>query len=204
MVPSPNANDGTDIRLIGRALTGFCYSITKDCKDPTLAIKWLDYVYANPEGLDVMLYGLEGLTYTLNEDGTKSWTDFVANNPDGLNIASALRSVGAFSAQFSNRTLDFGKMLYSQRAAEESDAVVQFTIEPFPQVMGTEEELDQIDSLTADIDTYEKEMIQKFITGQVSIDEFDSFRQTVASMGGDELTQIYQNQLNLYYQSKNQ
>ena len=200
MVCSPVAEDGTAIRLLGRALTGFCYGITRDCKNPELAIKWLDYIYANPEGRDTMLYGLEGLTYTVNADGGKTWTDFVAKNPDGLNVASALRSVGAFPAQFSNRTLEFGKMLYSERAAQESEAVAQYQVQPFPQVMGTEEELDQITSLSADIDTYESEMIQNFVTGQASLDEFDSFRETVRSMGGDELTQIYQNQLDLYYQ----
>ncbi|MDD3334921.1 MAG: extracellular solute-binding protein [Eubacteriales bacterium] len=200
MVCSPKAEDGTEIRLLARALTGFCYGVTRDCKNPELAVKWLDYIYANPEGRDTMLYGLEGLTYTVNADGSKTWTDFVAKNPDGLNVASALRSVGAFPAQFSNRTLDFGKMLYSQRAAEESEAVVQYQILPFPQVMGTEEELDEIASLSADIDTYESEMIQNFITGQTSLDGFDSFRETVRGMGGDDLTNIYQAQLDRYYQ----
>ena len=199
MVPSPLPNDGSSPRLIGRTLTGFCYGITKDCKDPVKAIKWLDYIYANPEGRDVMLFGLEGLTYTLNEDGTKSWTDYVGNNPDGLNVASALRSLGAFPAQFSNRTVEFGKMLYSQRAAEESAAVADYTISPFPTVMGLEDELDQISSLLADIDTYEQEMIQKFINGQESLDNFDNFRATVKAMGGDELMAIYQQQLDRYY-----
>lgn len=200
MVPSPKAADGSDIRLLARSLTGFCYGITRDCKNPELAIKWIDYVYANPEGRDTMSYGLQDLTYTVSADGTKAWTDFVSKNPDGLNTASALRSVGAFPAQFTNRTFDFGKMLYSARASKESEAVAQYQILPFPQVMGLEDELDQITSLSADIDTYESEMIQNFITGQASLDEFDTFRETVRSMGGDELTQIYQNQLDRYYQ----
>ncbi len=199
MIPCPVAADGTPVRMMGRSLTGHCYGITKDCKDPVLAIKWLDYVYANPEGRDVMLFGLEDLTYTVNEDGTKSWTEYVGNNPDGLNVASALRSVGAFPAQFSNRTVEFGILLYSQRAADESDALSQYLIPPFPTIMGTEEELDQISALSTDINTYEKEMIQKFITGQAPLDDFDAFRDTVRSMGGDELTAIYQQQLDRYY-----
>ena len=202
MIASPKTTDGSQIRLLGRSLTGFCYGITRDCKNPELAIKWLDYIYANPEGLDLMLYGLEGLTYTLDADGNKVWTDFVAKNPDGLNIASALRSVGAFPAQFSNRTLEFGKLLYSERAAQESEAVSQYMIQPYPQVMGTEEELDEIASLTADINTYENEMIQKFVTGQTSLDGFDAFRTQVKNMGGDRLMEIYQAQLDRYYSGK--
>lgn len=43
-------------------------------------------------------------------------------------------------------------------------------------------------------------MIQKFVMGQVPLTEFDTFIQTVKAMGGDELTQIYQDQLDRYYQ----
>ena len=65
--------------------------------------------------------------------------------------------------------------------------------------MATETEIDRIASLSADINTYESEMIQKFIMGQESFDNWDNFRQTVAGMGGDELTQIYQDQVDRYY-----
>ena len=199
LIECPVAEDGTPVRMIGRTLTGHCYSISKSCKDPVMAIQWLDYVYANPEGRDIMLYGFEGLTYTVDENGNKVWTDYIANNPNGLNISSALRSVGAFPNMFSNRTVEFGAAMVSKDAAQASAALEKYTIQPFPLVMSTEEELDAIASLTTDIDTYENEMIQKFITGQVSMDQFDKFRDTVRAMGGDELTDIYQQQLNRYY-----
>ena len=66
--------------------------------------------------------------------------------------------------------------------------------------MGLSDELDRIASLNADIETYENEMIQKFIMGQAPLSEFDAFIQTIKGMGGDELTQIYQDQLDRYYQ----
>lgn len=196
---SPANPDGS-IRIISRALTGFCYGITRDCKDPIKAIKWLDYIYGSDEGRDTLLYGLEGLTYTLDADGNKVWMDNIANNPDGLSIATALRSVGAFPAQFTNRTVEFYKMIVSKSAAEEGEILQKYMIQPFPQVMGLEDELDRIASLNADIETYENEMIQKFVMGQVPLTEFDTFIQTVKAMGGDELTQIYQDQLDRYYQ----
>lgn len=198
MVLSPADADG-NIRIISRALTGFCYGITKDCENPELAIRWLDYIYASEEGRDTMLYGLEGLTYELDANGNKVWMDDIANNKDGLNIGSALRAVGAFPAQFSNRTEDFYRMMVSQQAAEEGAILKEYMIAPFPQVMGTEEEIDRIASLNADIETYENEMIEKFITGQVSLDTFDQFIETIKGMGGDDLTAIYQAQLDRYY-----
>ncbi len=199
VVLSPEDTNGTPIRIISRALTGYCYGITRDCKNPELAIRWLDYIYGSDEGRDTLLYGLEGLTYTKDANGNKAWTDVIGKNPDGLSVGAALRSLGAFPAQFTNRTVEFYQMMVSKKAAEEGSILKQYMIAPFPQVMGDEAELDRIASLNADITTYENEMIQKFIMGQTSLDEFDSFLSTVKSMGGDELTQIYQTQLDRYY-----
>lgn len=198
LVLSP-ADENGEIRMQGRALTGFCYGITKDCKNPELAIKWLDYIYGSDEGRDVMLYGLEDLTYTYDENGNKVWTDYIGKNPDGLSIGTALRSVGAFPAQFTNRTVDFYRMMIGESIYQEGLVLQDYIVPCFPHVMGTEEQLDRIASLTADINTYESEMIQKFIMGQESFDNWDSFRETVRAMGGDELTAIYQEQLDTYY-----
>ena len=198
MVLSPADANG-EIKILGRALTGFCYGITRDCENPELAIRWLDYIYGSDEGRDVMLYGLEGLTYELDENGNKVWTDFVGNNPDGLSVGTALRAMGAFPAQFTNRTVEFYRLMCGETVYQEGLILQDYIVPPFPQVMGTEDELDRIASLSADIDTYENEMIQKFIMGQESFDNFDSFLETVRAMGGDELTQIYQDQLDRYY-----
>lgn len=198
LVLSPKGPDGT-LEYESRTLTGFCYGVTRDCEDPVLAVKWLDYIYGSDEGRDMMNYGVEGITYTLDENGNKQWVDYVANNPDGLNISSALRSLGAFPAQFTNRTVDFYEMMTSKQAAEEGAVLREYFIDPFPQIMATETEIDRIASLSADINTYESEMIQKFIMGQESFDNWDNFRQTVAGMGGDELNQIYQDQVDRYY-----
>lgn len=199
LVLSPEGEDG-EIRIVSRALTGFCYGITRDCEDPVKAIKWLDYIYGSDEGRDTLLYGVEGITYTLDDQGNKVFVDRIANHPDGLSVMAALREVGAFPAQFSNRTVEFYRMMVSKSAADEGEILQQHMISPFPQIMPLEDELDRIASLNADIETYENEMIQKFIMGQVPFAEFDTFRQTVKAMGDDELTQIYQDQLDRFYQ----
>ena len=197
LVMSPPDAQG-HARLIRRTPTGFCYGVTGDCRDPVLAVKWLDYVYAYDEGRDVMLYGVEGITYETNAAGERVWMDWILHNKDGLATSTALRSVGAFPAQFSNRTVEFYEMMVSPGVAQSGALLHQYMIQPFPQVMGTEEETDRITSLNADIGAYEEEMIQKFVMGQASFDEFDKFLATVQAMGGDELDQIKQTQLDRY------
>ncbi|HML45286.1 MAG TPA: extracellular solute-binding protein [Clostridia bacterium] len=197
LVLSP-ADENGNVRMISRDPCGFAYSVTRDCKDPVLAVKWLDYIYASDEGRDVMLYGVEGTTYETNASGGRVWMDWILHNKDGLSTGAALRSVGAFPAQFSNRTVAFYEMMVSPAVAQAGALLRQYMIQPFPQVMGTEEETDRIASLNADIGTYEEEMIQKFVMGQASFGEFDKFLATVQSMGGDELDQIKQAQLDRY------
>ena len=202
LVVSPPDPDG-NIKIIGRSLNGFCYGITRDCANPELAIKWLDYIYGNDEGIDVMLWGLEDLTYYVDENGDRQWTDYIGNNPDGLSVGAALRSLGAFPAQFTNRTIDFYIKMDGPVVYEESLKIMDYSVAPFPAVMDTEENLNRIASLSADINTYENEMIQKFVMGQEPIDKFDSFRDTVRAMGGEELDAIYQAQLDTYYGAQN-
>ena len=143
-------------------------------------------------------HGLEGLTYELDENGDKVWTDSSATTRWPERCDCAARN-GRVPAQFTNRTVEFYRLMCGETVYQEGLILQDYIVPPFPQVMGTEDELDRIASLSADIDTYENEMIQKFIMGQESFDNFDSFLETVRAMGGDELTQIYQDQLDRYY-----
>ena len=95
--------------------------------------------------------------------------------------------------------MDFYRLACGETVYQEGLILQDYIVPCFPHVMGTEEQLDKIAYLTADIKTYEDEMIQKFIMGQESFDNWDQFRETVRAMGGDELTAIYQEQLDTYY-----
>ena len=50
----------------------------------------------------------------------------------------------------------------------------------------------------ADISTYVKEMSAKFITGEDSLDEWDTYVNTLYDMGLQEAIDVYQNALDAY------
>lgn len=198
-IPTPLDQDGNPGRQVGRTLTGFRYAISKDCQDPVLAIKWIDYCYANPEGRDLMHYGIEGVHWNWNEDHTQRvWTDLVANNPDGLAIYNALRKDGAYATQFTNRTKEFFEMMVEDYVLSDVQAILPTIVDAYPAVIATPEESERLTSLTADLNTYQNEMIQKFIMGQAPLDKFDEFVATLEAMGADEVLRIKQEQYDRY------
>jgi putative aldouronate transport system substrate-binding protein len=72
------SEDVKDILINGYAMTeGPNLMITKNCKNPEKLIKFFDFC-ASPEGSTIIGAGVEGITYTKNEDGTLTPMDEVA------------------------------------------------------------------------------------------------------------------------------
>ena len=62
----------------------------------------------------------------------------------------------------------------------------------------TSDEGERVASIMSDIDTYVTENQAKYIVGDQSMDSFDSFLETVKSMGIDEVIDIYTDALSRY------
>ena len=57
--------------------------ISATCENPELAAKWLDFQYSK-QGEYLNWYGIEDVTYVLDENGEPQFTDFVLNNAEGM------------------------------------------------------------------------------------------------------------------------
>ena len=69
------------------------YAVTVDCKNPKLAVQWLDWVYASEESAVLRYWGFEGDTFTV-ENGQKVFTDKVTNG--GSSAIDVMRGIGAW------------------------------------------------------------------------------------------------------------
>lgn len=194
MVESPAATEGGKVTHVMRELTGHRYAITSDCADPILAIKWIDYCYANPEGLDLMMFGQEGVHWTRNEDGTRVWTDYVSSNPEGLSVFNVLRKDGANPTQFTNRTVEFGKMCVPDYIAKQVEPIQANLVNPVATLPATAEEKEELTVYETDLSTYTKETLISFVQGNKSLDEWDSYIQTMKGIGADRVLEIKQTQ----------
>lgn len=176
------------------------FSITKDCKEPVVAIKWLDYVYASEKGFLYTTFGIEGKSYVM-VNGEPQFTEWATNHPEGLPLASAIRSLGAMPnipfirsdvGYWSKQNMAF--IAHLPKTKEMAEKISPYVIPAFPPIMSTAEEAQQLSALMTDIGTYRDEMLAKFIMGQESLNNWDNFVQTLKSMGIDEVLRIKQQQ----------
>ena len=81
---------------------GRSWVITKDAEDPAVAIKWLDYVMATPEGNTLMWWGDEGLDWYKTADGR-----YHSGNPDYNDMTQEEKD--AYAADKKERIYSFGE-----------------------------------------------------------------------------------------------
>ena len=201
LVKPPVGPDGEQPKLVKRAPTGMQFALSKDCKDPAAAIRWIDYIWASDEGVILTHFGIEGKTFDYDENGRPKFTDWVTNNPEGLDAFSALRSLGAFPSLFDNQTKEFMSQSMTPGTLKACEELMPCIIEDFPNMLATADEADRLLFLQADMKTYTKEMIQKFIMGTESLDKYDAFLNQLDAMGLDEVLEIKQAQYDRYKQS---
>ena len=176
--------------------------ITEDCKVPELAAKFLNYCYSQ-NGHRMINFGEEGVSFTMVND-VPTYTDEVMKNPNGLSVAVAMahwgrgNMSGAF-VQDPNYIIQYYETEQQKEALalwnDESDS--QKTL--IPPITLTEEESKRYSVLNGQVDTYISEQRTKFITGEADVQaEWDTYIQTLKSLGMDEMISIYQAALERY------
>ncbi len=192
-VPTPVLNEG-DPRYIGLAtseLTKETLCITKNCKDLELACRYLDYWYTE-ECMFLDSLGIEGESYVANGDGTYSLSDTlhqqVANGEyPTLNAALSLWTLVAADFGLYNWAM-YDPMYAGLKTLEAYDAWDQSSFDLIlpPCMTMTEEETIQYNNLYTSIKTLVQENTIKFITGTKSMEEYDTFVQTLKDYGIEE------------------
>lgn len=176
--------------------------ITEDCKVPELAAKFLNFSYSEA-GHTQMNFGEEGVSYTL-ENGVPTYTDEVMANADGLSVAVSMANWGRANMsgafiQDPNYILQYYATPQQKEALslwnDESDS--QKTL--IPPITLTEDEAKEFANLNAQVDTYMKEQRAKYFTREADISaEWDTYVQTLQSLGVDRMIEIYQAALERY------
>ncbi|RKN74867.1 extracellular solute-binding protein [Paenibacillus ginsengarvi] len=179
------------------------FAITKDAKNPEVAIKFLDYIYASEEGNRLVTFGIEGKSYTM-VNGQPKFTEFAYKNPDGLDINTALRSIGATPTMPWIRATDgpLGQqpkeiMALDPRSAEQALKVGPYLIEANPYSLPSVEESETLARYQSEITTYVDSTLAKFVTGVEPID-WDKFTKQVKALGIDKVLEVKQKQYDRY------
>lgn len=163
------------------------FVITKENPYPEATVRWIDYFYSE-EGSKLFFMGIEGLSYTEDEDGNLVYTDAYMENPS----AYVSWAGGFYPAMLTQKTFKGGEATPESVAAAEKVAPY-WPEEVWPPFTYTAEELTRFNALHTDINKFVTEMTDRFITGDLSIEnEWDNYIETIENIGLDEYMEIYQ------------
>jgi putative aldouronate transport system substrate-binding protein len=203
---SPVINEGDTIKVTsGYILSGASVNsslptvINGNCAYPELAVGFVDYFYSE-EGIQMAMYGLEGVTCEKAADGSLQLTELVTANPDGLSTEQAAKLYGCylmpsyadpaiFDVALSDSALSCYNIWLSNRS---TDYMLPST------VTLTADETTAFNNAIGDINTYASENVLAFVTGTRPLSEFDAFVAQLKEMGIDECVAAYQNAYDRY------
>ena len=170
-------------------------ALSAKCENLPIAVQWMDYRRTD-EIKDLFDFGLEGEAYTVNPDGSRQFTDLIVNNPN-LTLQQALTIYTGSEGGSAERNL----LLYSDR---QKDAVTKWQTDVdgdwiYPSGISLNaEDSAEASALLGDIRTYISETCLKFVTGEIDLSEFQTFRDNLRQMGMDRVIEIYQDAYDAY------
>lgn len=196
--------DGTQLWTRSAYTPGYYqnrFSITKSCKNPEIAMQWLDYWMDDGENSLTIYNGQKGVHWGYEDEAAGTWRTYNEKTPEGM-----------IYGQFRHLTVPGNQSCYLM-----SDAIVEKRVlddtnqkqherylayEPYlqpreqliPELLRfTNEDSSMISMIKTDLDTYVNKMRAKWITEGGIDEEWDEYVNTVKQLQADELVRIYQN-----------
>lgn len=181
-------------------------AITTSCEDIETAMRLLDYSWGE-EGDLLMNWGIEGESYVM-VDGWPRLTDALIDTEAGTALSSVFSEYrmlnGPFAADHSNRIAT--KTNYKLAEGETDKNLAALDVwelngtQPvgLPAITRLTSESSEYSTKFSEISTYASEMYSKFIFGTESLDNYDSYVDTIYSMGLDDVLEIQEAALDRY------
>ncbi|SHH57075.1 extracellular solute-binding protein [Clostridium grantii] len=213
--PMPSLNKGEDVHLrqTNPYVRDYYGVVTADSKYAEEAVKWLDYAYTE-EGFLLYCYGVEGVSYNMVDgepgidknffpEGIKNsgkhpeFTDALTNDPTGLDFWDIYQKYKVHVGPFIRNPLSYGELsdeiLNSMETwgASKDDYVM-------PPVTLSADENKAAAPIMSEVQTYQKEMMYKFIMGLEPISKFDEYVEQLKALGVEEAIGYKQNALERY------
>ncbi len=200
-VTNPVVNEGDPVHLAqtnGIVRGGDDYLTTQIEVDGIAedVVKWKDYWHSQ-DGGDLLSYGVEGVSYEWNDEGTVNWIyEDLETNPD----ADFWTTYPAFKLHVGGYLRDSTSYEMEQEvwdcidlwSTHEVDWVMPDSIAHTP------DEADELADIMVDVETYIEEATLAFITGQRPLSEFDAYVSDIMAMGIEDAVAIKQAALDRY------
>ncbi|MDG0792649.1 extracellular solute-binding protein [Cohnella ginsengisoli] len=205
-IPSLTGPDGKGYWFEGNTANitnpGVSLAITTANKHPAETMAWWNWVFTQA-GKMAFNYGKEGVTYEM-VDGKPKFTDMITKDPQGRTQNEMLTLTAPAAGLPTLNDLEATKLQKSEvewKAFQTWGDNMPDNSGIMSPVTFNEQEMDVMTAKKPAIDDYQKQMLDKFITGRVSLDKWETeFVPQLKKLGIDEVTAAYQSALERYNQ----
>lgn len=172
--------------------------ITNNCENPEAAMKVIDYMYSE-EGSDLLTWGIEGVSYGIDEDGKK----YIL--PEALEIGEEGFSKLYYTAiahvafpKYDGEIAVLATYPEEQLTAEMIWAECDTSLIYPPNILFTTEDRKKVNGIISNIEQYAGEKQMAYITGEESFDTYEDFQKNLIDMGIQEVIDIYKKNYEIY------
>lgn len=172
--------------------------ITKQSKNPQLAMKFLDYIMASEDGKLLANYGLEGVTYKLENNKPVILDSVLKPSSDNPDPFRAIGSGWNLPRIQLKETVDAA---VPEKVKKLNDEMNKYLVDSYPatEIPVTEEERELFNKGWSDMQTYQSEMMIKFIMGKADLKkDWDDYVKKLKDLGIEKKVQIEQTKYERY------
>ena len=198
----PFAFTGEDYHMIAVNPVGLTTTyVSTTCEEPEVAVEFLNYGFTE-EGRKLVNYGVEGETYTVDDNGDIAFTDLMMNNPDGYTFDQAQVLYLVANWMPTEQDDNYLKINYTEDAIEainlwSSTGDSTMTIPQAAQPGG--DDMMEIFTMASDSLTYLSTVAPKVILGTATADDYRAaVDECMNGMNLDVITQKYQDAYDAY------
>ncbi|WP_010276332.1 extracellular solute-binding protein [Paenibacillus senegalensis] len=161
------------------------WSVASNTKNREAVLRYLDFLYS-PEGIELVSWGKENETYIV-ENGEKKI------NPEYTSFADLRTRTGiATYGTFTVHDMEGFFKMFSPEMQEGLALIDEYSLNPQQPVFAfTEEENEELNITGESLKKYMEENVGKFILGQKSFDEWDSYVAEMEKLGVQKYVDIY-------------
>lgn len=193
---APLTSDMNDKRIAPMNWVGGTgvYAVASTCKDVEAALRWADYLYSEEGGI-LLSQGPENYGWEYVDDTRTYWQKKV---PEGY--ASSEEYRGTLTPNCGTGTpgyqsADFLVHLNAAHVINLEEHVAKsytpYLTAGFPRVKLSEEATETASTYSTDINKYVESCEARFISGDMSLDQWDEYVANLKSMHLDEYVQLY-------------
>ena len=176
-------------------VTGGAFALSNTCSNPEVAVRWVDHFFSE-EGSLFFNYGIEGETFTFDEEGIPRFNDKILNAEEGF--MTALGKINLVPGKgFPCLTTDLtdGTVASDHTKEVAADLAKYLPEKVYAKPAVSMEDTERVIGIEQDLQNYRDESVTKFIIGEWDFDKWDEYCSTLEQIGIRELEDIYQKAL---------